>query len=96
MNGQVSLALSENSAELLVPEPVGIRRVEVLASKVEKVADSEASDKKAGLSVGLRVLIKANPENVLTFRNFLTVSCYNLVEPKRIMIKYNCSPPSMM
>ena len=83
MNGQVPLALSENSAKLLVPEPVDIRKVEVLASKVEKVADAEASDKKAGLSVGLRVLIKAKPEKVQTVRDFLTVSCYILVEPKK-------------
>ena len=43
-----------------------IRQVEVLASKVEKVE----SDKKAGLSVGLRVLIEAKPEKVQTVRDF--------------------------
>ena len=49
-----------------------IRQVEVLASKVEKGA--VASDKKAGLSVGLRVLIEAKPEKVQTVRDFLIVS----------------------
>jgi hypothetical protein len=72
LNGQVPVALSANAARLLVPEPVDIRQVEVLASKVEKVA--VASDKKAGLSVGLRVLIEAKPEKVQTVRQFLTVS----------------------
>lgn len=70
LNGQVPVALSANAARLLVPDPVDIRQVEVLASKVEKVT----SDKKAGLSVGLRVLIEAKPEKVQTVRQFLTVS----------------------
>ena len=70
MNGSVPVALSANAARLLVPEPVDIRQVEVLASKVKKVA----SDKKAGLNVGLRVLIEAKPEKVQTVRDFLTVS----------------------
>jgi len=70
INGQVPVALAANAARLLVPEPVDIRQVEVLASKVEKVA--VASDKKAGLSVGLRVLIEAKPEKVQTVRDFLT------------------------
>lgn len=72
LNGQVPVALSANAARLLVPEPVDIRQVEVLASKVEKVVVE--SDKKAGLSVGLRVLIEAKPEKVQTVREFLTVS----------------------
>lgn len=72
MNGQVPVALSANAARLLVPEPVDIRQVEVLASKVEKVA--VAGDKKAGLSVGLRVFIEAKPEKVQIVRDFLTVS----------------------
>ena len=70
LDGSVPVALSENAARLLVPEPVDIHQVEVLASKVKKVA----SDKKAGLNVGLRVLIEAKPEKVQTVRDFLTVS----------------------
>lgn len=72
MDGQVPVALAENGARLLVPEPVNIRPVDVLASKVEKVAG--ASDGKAGLSVGLVVLIEAQPEKVQTVKDFLTVS----------------------
>lgn len=76
MNGQVPVALSANAARLLVPEPgaVDIRQVEVLASKVEKKKKLAASDKKAGLSVGLRVLIEAKPEKVQVVRDFLIVS----------------------
>lgn len=75
LNGQVPVALSANAARLLVPEPgaVDIRQVEVLASKVEK-KKLAASDKKAGLSVGLRVLIEAKPEKVQVVRDFLIVS----------------------
>ena len=75
LNGQVPVALSANAARLLVPEPgaVDIRQVEVLASKVEK-KKLAASDKKAGLSVGLRVLIEAKPEKVQVVRDFLFVS----------------------
>ena len=91
LDGQVPVALSANAARLLVPNPVDIRKVEVLASKVEKVA--EASDKKAGLSVGLRVVIKAKPEKVQTVRDFLTVSVtisHVTVEPK-IILSIICS-----
>ena len=70
MDGQIPIALSENDARLLVPESVDIRQLEVLASKVEKVG----SNKTAGLSVGLRVLIEAKPDKVQTVRDFLTVS----------------------
>ena len=73
MDGQVPVALAENAARLLVPEPVNIRPVDVLASKVEKVA-AVTSDGKAGLSVGLVVFIEAKPEKVKTVKEFLTVS----------------------
>ena len=57
----------------MVPEPVDIRQVLVEVS-AEKVSMAVASDKKTGLSVGLRVLIEAKPEKVQTVRDFLTVS----------------------
>jgi len=72
LDGQVPVALAENAARLLVPEPVNIRQVEVLASKVEKVTvESDGGNLKAGLSVGLIVLIEAKPEKVQTVRDFL-------------------------
>ena len=75
LDGQVPVALADNAARLLVPEPVNIRQVEVLASKVEKVAEgSDGGNLKAGLSVGLIVLIEAKPEKVQSVRDFLTVS----------------------
>ena len=76
MDGQVPVALAENSARLLVPEPVNIRQVEVLASKVEKVAVT-SNGGKAGLSVGLVVLIEAKPEKVQAVRDFLIVSVHS-------------------
>ncbi|KAF8808820.1 hypothetical protein BYT27DRAFT_7188294 [Phlegmacium glaucopus] len=75
LDGQVPVALSANAARLLAPEPVDIGQVEVLASKVEKVA----STKTAGLSLGLRVLIEAKPEKVQTVRDFL-ISALPLVD----------------
>lgn len=79
------LEISPKVARLLVPEPFHICKVEVLASKVDNVV-VEASDKKAGLSVGLKVLIEAKPEKVQTVRDFLTVSCLLFInhgiEPK--------------
>jgi hypothetical protein len=63
-----------NAPKLLVPGPIDISQVDVLASKVEKVAVAAAGDKKAGLGVGIRVLIEAKPEKVETVRTFLTVS----------------------
>ena len=77
LDGQVPIALAENSARLvLVPEPVNIRQVEVLASKVEKVA-GVSDGRKAGLSVGLVVLIEAKPEKVQAVRDFLIVSVHS-------------------
>jgi len=67
LDGQVPVALSANAARLLVPGPVNIRQVEVLASKVEKVA----ATKTTGLGVGLRVLIEAKPDKVQTVKDFL-------------------------
>jgi len=70
LTGQVPVALMANAPKLLVPGPIDISQIDVLASKVEKVG--VAGDKKAGLSVGIRVLIEAKPEKVETVRAFLT------------------------
>jgi hypothetical protein len=74
LDGQVPVALAENAARLLVPEPVDIRQVEVLASKVEKAAVASVGGKAVGLSVGLIVLIEAKPEKMQAVRDFLNVS----------------------
>lgn len=71
LNGQVPIALSENAARLLVPGPVDISQVDVLASKV--VAAS-TNNKTAGLGVGLRVLLEAQPGKEQDVKDFLIVS----------------------
>jgi hypothetical protein len=72
LDGAIPIALGANAPKLLVPEPPAISPVDVLASKVEKV--ESAKDKKAGLTIGIRVLIEAKPEKVQIVRDFLIVS----------------------
>ena len=78
INGKVAEALIANSDKLLARGPdIPAGAFDILASKLQS-AGSQA-DVKKGLSCGLRVLIKAKPDQVETVREFLKVSMSLLV-----------------
>jgi hypothetical protein len=71
LSGAIPVALKEHGPNMLGERPdMGKIMVEVLASKVTKVAEGQ----KCGLTVGIRVLFTAKPEKKEAVKNFLTVS----------------------
>ncbi|KAI0074914.1 hypothetical protein K474DRAFT_1664925 [Panus rudis PR-1116 ss-1] len=73
LNGEVAAALLKNKDTLLVEgqEGLNINQVDILASKVKKPASGGESLTK-GLSVGLKVIVKAKPAQVENVKDFLT------------------------
>lgn len=71
LNGAVAAALMQNKERLLIPgdDGVNIRKVDILASKVEKPGDGLTK----GLQNGLRVLIKAKESKIGDVKAFLEV-----------------------
>lgn len=71
LNGAVAAALMQNRDRLLVPgeKGVNIRKVNILASKVQRPADGLTK----GLSGGIRVLIKAKVSKTQEVKDLLQV-----------------------
>ena len=71
LSGAIPVALKEHGPNMLSQGPdMNKIMVEVLASKVTKVAEGQ----KCGLTVGIRALFTAKPEKKEAVKNFLVVS----------------------
>ncbi len=79
ISGEVAKALFANADTLLAAVPdLPATNFNLLASKIKPTLTAAESAPKKGLAVGLRVLVKAKPDQISAVREFLQVCVDNL------------------